>query len=119
MTDAVFLEFESSRAFAAEAQSVLFFAHRGESVVHCYVTLKTLVTFFGADAEADESEACLQAYDAHTDAIQRLARHMLEDPERATSRAIVITTNEAIHRWMPGGSPQPGERGAQTAAQHV
>jgi hypothetical protein len=103
----VSLEFESSRVFVSEAQSVLFFARRGDSVVRCYVTLKALVTYFGADEEADENETCLRTYDAHRGAIQRVARHMLDDRERAGSRVVVITTSEVFRDMVYGHLAEP------------
>lgn len=102
MQDLVDLAFEPTRAFVDDAQCVLFFARRGGRVLRCYVTLKTLVNYFGADPDGPDGPACLRAYDAHRATIQRVAQGLLDEPERRGDKAVVITTSEMFRAMVQG-----------------
>lgn len=92
------VEFDAPRAFVSGAQSVLFFARRGEHVMRCYVTQKALVAYFGAPVVAGDlaGESCLRAYDANVDEIRSVARQMIR--RNALSGGAVVVTSGDFYR---------------------
>jgi len=111
------VEFDRSRTYVEGAQSVLFFARRGERIVRCYVTDNTLAAL---NAEGGNAKSCaersLRAFDAHADEVYVVARHMIEEALGTRGNAVVITSsdmlrhlNRASHDGSADTAPARGE----------
>lgn len=88
------ITFDGSRVFVKEANSVLFFVQRGDSLVRCYVTYKALAAYFGATSGQHGQDTCLQAYDAHRDTIHGIAQRVLAQREHDAGCLVVITSSD-------------------------
>ena len=91
------IAFDRFRSFNESAESVLFFARRGEHTLRCYLTRRALIVYFGApDCNRDVSQDCLRAYDRNTLFIQGVARRLIEHNAQPHRGVIAITANDVF-----------------------
>jgi hypothetical protein len=91
MQDAM-IQFEDGRLYVELRESVLFFARAGEARIRCYISQETLVAHFGARNDAENAyKFCVCAYDRHRDAIQRIARRLIDEGGLTWDSEILIT----------------------------
>lgn len=91
---------DPERIFVTGAGGVRFGLHVDGRSLSCYATRAVLEAYFGADADADacESDACLQAFDDHAELIQRLAREQWL--RRGAGIPAVVLTVDAVFRAL-------------------
>ena len=86
------IQFEDGRLYVELRESVLFFARVGEARIRCYIPRATLIERFGArDDAANAYKFCVCAYDRHRDAIQRIARRLIDEGGLTWDSEILIS----------------------------
>lgn len=94
MDEAPDLAFDTARSYIDDAGCVLFFAHAGERTLRCYVTRHALLSYFADAGRGDDRAACLDAFDGHRDAIQRIARRIIRRGAPAGGAAVVVSAQQ-------------------------